>query len=299
MTRTRAYVFMAAHVALAAGTYVFAKPAAVEFPDPEALALARASVAAVLVLLATGTLIPRPRFTKREWLQVAGLGLLLVPLNQYLFVRGLKDTVPSHPPLIYAMTPVGVLLLSSIIQRRRPSRARVIGVVLALTGVVVLMRPWEASADAAALRRGDLWICAGLVVWVLYTAVAGALTRRHDARVVTAWALVIGAALLAPVALPSLLATDLSAISVRGWVGLVWLAAVTSTLMMLLWNAMLGRLEPVQVAICANAQPAATAALAAGLAAVGYLQGDQDLGPLFWTGTLLVLVGVWLVQRRA
>jgi drug/metabolite transporter (DMT)-like permease len=298
MTRARAYLFMALHVSLAAGTYVFGKPAAVEFPDPEALALARATVAAVLVLLATGTLIPPPRFTRREWLQVAGLGLLLVPLNQYTFLRGLKDTAPSHPALIYSMTPVGVMLLSSVVQRRAPPRARVVGVLLALAGVIVLLRPWEESADAVTLRRGDLWVCVGLVIWVVYTTVAGILTRRHDARVVTAWALVIGALLLAPVALPSLLRMDFAAVSVRGWVGLAWLAAVTSTLMMLLWNSMLGKLEPVQVAICANAQPAATAALAAGLAAIGYLRGDQDLGPLFWTGTSLVLLGVWLVQRR-
>lgn len=298
MTRSRAYLFMALHVCLSAGTYVFAKPAAVEFADPEALVLARSAIAAALVLLATGTLIPRPRFTPREWLQVAGLGLLLVPLNQYPFVRGLKDTTPSHPPLIYAMTPIGVLLLSSALQRRAPSRSRVLGVVVALAGVIVLLRPWEQSADAVVLRRGDLWVCVGLVVWVVYTTVAGTLTRRHDPRVVTAWALVIGALLLTPFALPSLLALDVGAISARGWVGLLWLAGVTSTLMMLLWNAMLGKLEPVQVAICANAQPAATAALAAGLAAAGYLRGDQDLGPLFWAGTVLVLAGVWLVQRR-
>ncbi len=68
--------------------------------------------------------------------------------------------------------------------------------------------------------------------------------------------------------------------------------------MMFVWNLMLTRLEPVQVAISANAQPPATALLAAALAAAGYLSGDQDVGPAFWAGTALVLTGVWLVQRR-
>ena len=83
--------------------------------------------------------------------------------------------------------------------------------------------------------------------------------------------------------------TDFSAISVRGWIGLAWLGVVTSTVMMLLWNTLLRHLEPVQVAICSNAQPAATAALAGALAAASYLHGSQDLGPLFWTGTVLRL----------
>ena len=38
--------------------------------------------------------------------------------------------------------------------------------------------------------------------------------------------------------------------------------------MMLVWNALLRHLEPVEVAICSNAQPPATAALVAGLAEV-------------------------------
>ena len=93
-------------------------------------------------------------------------------------------------------------------------------------------------------------------------------------------------------------ATDFAAVPARAWIGLAWLGVVTSTAMMFLWNALLRHLEPVQVAICANAQPAATAALAAALAAVGLLEGDQRLGWVFWTGTALVVGGVAVVQRR-
>ena len=298
MTAARSYLFMALHVALAAGTYVFAKAAAVDFPDAASLTMARAGLAAVLVLLLTGSAIPRPRFKPQEWLRIAGLGALLVPLNQYVFVRGLRDTVPSHPALLYALTPVVVLVLTAALERRPPARSRWVGVLAALAGVLALLRPWEAGPEVATLRRGDLWIGIGVVVWAAYTIAAGRLARRHDARVVTAWALVFGAVFTLPFGLPALLAVDPASISLRAWLGLVWLAAVTSTAMMLLWNAMLAHLEPVQVAICANAQPVVTALLAAALASVGWLRGDQDLGPLFWFGTALVLAGVWVVQRR-
>jgi len=297
MTRARAISLMALHVSLAALNYVLAKPAAVEFADPEALATARAVLAALLVLCLTGSVIPRPRFTRREWGRIAALGTLVIA-NQYLFVRGLKDTVPSHPPLLYALTPVCVLVMTAIARRRLPARRRVAGVVAALFGVAILLRPWEMDAEATSLRRGDLVICVGVVLWSLYTMVAKRLASGHDMRVVTAWSLVCGAVVLAPFGAPALLRVDPSAISVQGWVGLACLVVVASTTMMFVWNLMLTRLEPVQVAISANAQPPATALLAAALAAAGYLSGDQDVGPAFWAGTALVLTGVWLVQRR-
>ena len=42
MRRLSLYALMATHVSLASGTYVFSKAAAVGFPDPESLTLARA-----------------------------------------------------------------------------------------------------------------------------------------------------------------------------------------------------------------------------------------------------------------
>ena len=97
MRRTSLYALMATHVILAAGTYVFGKAAAVGFPNAETLTLARALGAALLLLLLTGWVIPRPQFTIKEWLRILGFGILLVPLNQYSFLRGLRHTVPSHP----------------------------------------------------------------------------------------------------------------------------------------------------------------------------------------------------------
>jgi drug/metabolite transporter (DMT)-like permease len=294
------YLLMALHVLGAAGTYVLGRHAARGFASPAALTLARALGSSVLLAALFGTLIPRPRFPLRDWAKVLGLGILLVPLNQLFFLIGLRDTVPGHPAVIYAMTPVGVLLLQSAIERRRPSRAKVLGVLAALAGVLVVLRPWVHGPRFAEIRRGDLWILLGLLVWVVYTVAARPLVRRHDARAVTAASMILGALVLLPPAAGPLARTDFAAVPPEAWVGVAWLAAITSTVMMLLWNRMLRQLEPVEVAICANAQPAATALLAWALAALGVEAPAEglDLGPLYWLGTALVIVGVTLVQRR-
>ena len=298
MQRGTTYTLMVTHVILAAGTYVFGKEAAVGFADPGALTLARALGAALCLLLLTGWAIPRPRFSAGEWLRVLALGIILVPVNQYTFLRGLKQTVPSHPALLYALTPLGVLVLASMLARELPTRRKVAGLLMGLVGVVIVLRPWEQGQVIAEMREGDIWVLIGVVAWVVYTVAAGRTCQDHDPRVVTAWSLILGAVAMAPIAGPSLLAMDYGAVPRDAWLGLAYMVAMTSVAMMLAWNLLLRHLGPLEVAICTNAQPPATAGLSALLSALGVLSGHQDLSALFWMGTGLVIAGVVLVQAR-
>jgi drug/metabolite transporter (DMT)-like permease len=298
MQRGTTYTLMATHVILAAGTYVFGKEAAVGFADPGALTLARALGAAICLLLLTGWAIPRPHFSPGEWLRVLALGIILVPVNQYSFLRGLQHTVPSHPALLYALTPLGVLLLASALNRSFPSRRKVGGLLVALVGVVIVLRPWEQGRAIAEIRSGDLWILIAVVAWVVYTVAASRTCEGHDPRVVTAWSLILGAVVMAPIAGRALLTMDHGAVHLSAWLGLAYLVVMTSVVMMLAWNVLLRLLGPVEVAICTNAQPPATAGLSALLAGLGVLSSHQDLTSLFWLGTVLVITGVVLVQVR-
>jgi drug/metabolite transporter (DMT)-like permease len=296
MRRSSLYLLMATHVCLASGTYIFAKAAAVGFPNAETLTLARALGAGLILLLLTGWVIPKPRFDFKEWCRVLVFGILLVPINQYFFLRGLRHTVPSHPALFYALTPLGVLILSSGLSRRMPLKRKILGVVLALVGVFIILRPWEAGEAIKELRTGDFWVLAAMLSWVLYTVLAGRTCQDHDPRVVTAWSLILGAVAMTPIGGYSLFTMDYGVVPLAAWAGLAYMIVLTSVTMLLVWNVLLRYLGPVEVAICTNAQPPTTAALSALMAAVGLLSSEQDLGLLFWLGMITILTGVVLVQ---
>jgi len=298
LSRAVLYGLMALHVGGASATYIFGKAAAVGFDNPEVVTLLRAAGAAVFFLLLTGTVIPKPRFSLREWAQLCWFGFLLVPLNQYCFIKGLQYTVPSHPALLYALTPLGVLLLESLLKKSMPPLPKIIGVALALCGVVFILRPWEGAAEFRRIRTGDFWILGAVLSWVIYTIAVRTSCRKHDPRAVTAWSLIIGALMMLPIAGRDFIELPLKTIPAEAWFSLVWLAMITSVLMMLLWNVLLRDLSSVEVAVCTNAQPPTTALLTAILAAMGWLDRQQDLGLLFFSGMLLVLFGVVLVQFR-
>ena len=297
MTRGRLLALMALHVALAAGTSILSKLATDGFPSSEGLTLARALGSAVLLLALTGTVIPKPDFDGPTWLKLFLLGVLLVPVNQYLFLAGLKASVPGHSALLYALTPLGVLLLMSALDRRAPSGRTLLGVSVALSGALVVLAPWPRGAEAASVRHGGHRRLLAVVAWVIYTVSIRGLCRRHEPRTVTAWTLILGAIATMPIGAASLKSTDWSAIPPSAWWGLVWMIVITSVTMMLLWSALLRHLEPVQVAICMNAQPPATALLQVLLGAAGVVRFSVSLGVPFFAGMALVLLGVAIVQR--
>jgi drug/metabolite transporter (DMT)-like permease len=299
MRRSTTWVLMALHVVLAAANYVLAKGATQNFASMGALTMTRAALSAVLLLVLAYTVIPRPSFTPREWLRVAILGVLLVPLNQYLFLVGLRDTAPGHAALLYAMTPLGVLLLQSALHRRAPPAAKWVAVLVALGGVFLIMRPWATDdPHFHEIRTGDAWIAVGAVVWVVATLVTVPLVRNHDSRTVTAWSLIVGAVLLLPFTAGDVASTDFAALPAAAWWGLASLVLLASCVMMLLWNALLRHLHPVEVSVCTNAQPVVTAGLTASLFALGYPVADADFSASFWAGTALVVTGVALAQRQ-
>ncbi len=287
---------MVLHVVFAAGTFIFSKAAAVSFADPMVLSLCRGLGSGFIFLLFT-RMIPKPKFTLGEWVRLLGLGILLVPLNQYCFLKGLELSVPGHSALFYAMTPIGVLLLSSLVAGKMPSIQKLSGVGVAFLGVIIILRPWASNAQVSELRMGDLWLIGAVVCWVLYTILASDICRRKNAVSVTAWSLILGALVMVPIAARSVLAFDFSAVSTAGWFGLGYMIVITSTVMMILWNILLQHLTPVQVAITTNAQPPATTLLAAATAAMGLIPGDQDLGTLFFLGMALSLAGVIMIQK--
>jgi drug/metabolite transporter (DMT)-like permease len=292
------YGLMALHVGGASATYIFGKAAAVGFDNPEVVTLLRAAGAAIFYLLLTGTVIPKPQFSLREWGQLCGFGFLVVPLNQYCFIKGLQYTVPSHPALLYALTPLGVLLLDSLLKKSLPPLPKIIGVGLALCGVVFILRPWEGGAEFSRIRTGDFWIMGAVLSWVVYTIAAREACRKHDPRAVTAWSLIVGALMMLPIAGRDLIELPLATIPASAWFSLLWLAVITSVVMMLLWNVLLRDLSSVEVAVCTNAQPPTTALLTALLVSLGWLDRQQDLGVLFFSGMLLVIFGVIIVQFR-
>ena len=79
------------------------------------------------------------RVTRRDWLALAGLGLVGHCLYQYLFIGGLAQTSVANGSLIVSATPIVITLLTTAIGQERHRRAALGRRALSLTGIYIVV----------------------------------------------------------------------------------------------------------------------------------------------------------------
>ncbi|WP_437490292.1 DMT family transporter [Sorangium sp. So ce1014] len=145
--------------------------ATADFIPPVALAELR-WLGVVLVLLPfCGRELWRGRASlRRDWARYALLGLLGMGICGAGVYHGAASTTATNIGLIYAASPVIILLLSRAMFGERLSRRQGLGAGLALTGVlVIVLRGDPAALLALSFSTGDLVILVAAISWALYT----------------------------------------------------------------------------------------------------------------------------------
>ncbi|HXC19056.1 MAG TPA: DMT family transporter [Acidimicrobiales bacterium] len=175
-----------------------------EYLSPIELAFTRLSLGALALLVTcavTRTRLPRSRTT---WRHLAVVAILLNSVPFALFAYGETHVSSILAGLIHAMTPLATLAVLLIaFPEEKPTRERVIGLVLGFLGVLVVLGVWEG------LRTGQLLGSLACVGAVCCYGVAFPYARRHlsmDPETTLAKAtgqVVLGAAFLIPALLIS------------------------------------------------------------------------------------------------
>ncbi len=277
-------------VLIASGTFLVAKVTMRQF-DPLALAQVRfvlASAGLLGILVARGEF--RPARMRGSWGALLLLGIAGTTVNQALFLVGLHRTTPAHAALLYAATPILVLTLAWARGQERPTLGRVAGVVLAFGGVAFLLLGRGLTFEGQWLV-GDAIVFVAVIAWAVYTARGKELIARLGALPATAWAMALGTLVYLPVGVPALLRQDWTRVSAGGWLGLLYLALLTSVASYLMWSWALARVLASRVAVFTNLQPLVTALLA-------WLVLGEPLTLHFVVATGAVLAGVWIAEQR-
>ncbi|MRR08595.1 DMT family transporter [bacterium] len=279
---------MAGAQLITGSTYLVVKLGLQEF-SPFALGCIRflisAAIFAAVLLTRRGT----RWFDRADWSHFLALAALGVPLNQGLFLYGMKHAPAAHGALLYALTPVMVLFLSCLFLGERPTWPKVAGIALGFAGVVLVLFD-KGLAFAQRTIGGDLLVLAAVATWAVYTIYSKKLLRRYRPLEVTGISLSLGALLFLPVGLPFMLWQDYGRVTGTGIFSVLYLAVMTSVVAYLIWAWALSRMEASKVAVISNLQPVVAAALA-------WIVFREAVTVRFVIGTAVVLAGVVLAER--
>lgn len=216
--------------------------------------------------------------------------LLGVVGNQFLYVKGLSLSTVINATLISTSIPAFALIISMLFGYDQLSLRRVIGILLAASGVIYLVDPLRADVASHA-TLGNLLMITSSFLYGAYIVLSKNLLERYGALNVITWIFFVGSVMAAPVGVYSLTNENFEAIGWGIWLIVVFIILLPTVGAYYLNGWALTKVAPSVVAVYIYFQPL----IAFGLAPV--LLGES------WNwrtvvASLMIFTGVAIVTRR-
>ena len=283
------YIIIFIQQLIASGTHLVAKSVS-QHVDPVILTFLRGVISSAALSILFFIKEKRIKVTSQDIPSLLLLSLIGIPINQFLYLYGIKYTIASNGALLYAMTPVFVLLLSRWIVQERMTVQKIIGVAIAFIGVSIVI--FEKGIDfSSEYFFGNVLILIAVIAWAFYAVLGKKMITRYGSFHISALTMIFGAILFSPFGIYVSIGYDFSTIALPEISALLYLALGTSVVGYVLWYYAIGKIETTKVAVFQNMQPVLTTILAVILL-------DQPITSMFVIGGVITLVGVWITQRR-
>ena len=176
-----------------------------------------------------------PRVPRADFWALVKLGIAGHLLHVTLVTYGIHWSTAFSSSLILACGPIFTLLILRWHGLETLARSQVIGVAVAMAGVLVFLSDkllgaqWRASG-------GDLTLLIASSFFAYYTVAAKPLIERHGGVLVMAYATLLGSAPVVVISLPAGLAVDWSQVGAWIWVGALWASLVSAFLGWMVWG---------------------------------------------------------------
>ena len=253
------YILIFIQVLLSSGTHLVAK-AVVNDVDPITLTFLRSCVSTIALGAIFIVREKRIKVRREDYGMMLWLSFIVIPINQFFFLYGIKFTTAANAALLYAMTPVLVLLFSYFMLGEQMTRRKVSGVLLAFCGVALVVFEHGVSFSSG-YTYGNVVMFLAVVAWSLYTIQGKPLVVKYGAFHVASLSMIGGMILFLPLGIYGVSQFDLSTLTASHWEGVFYLGLGTSVISYFLWYYALGKIETTKVAVFANAQPIVTSLL--------------------------------------
>ncbi|MEA4870343.1 MAG: EamA family transporter [Christensenella sp.] len=268
-------------------SFVAIKVAYETFP-PITLGAARFAVAALI--LGALTLLPgnRRKLERTDILSVAVSGLLGITVYAVLQNIAMQWTSASNATLIIASYPIITVLLETLIYKVKLNPFKVVGIIIAIAGVVVLSYRKQEERQQNELLGILMLIVAG-VAWAFYNFLTKKVVNKYPPISLLFYQTLFGAIFMLPLSLFE--RGQWMAPTTMSFLMMLFLGVFCSVIAYLLYNLGLKALSPSAVTSMLNLVPIF------GVLFSFFLLGEA-ITPRMVAGGAIIILGVMLSVRR-
>jgi drug/metabolite transporter (DMT)-like permease len=225
-------------------------------------------------------------FTKKQWMQVLGVGFIGYGISLGFQFVGTNLSTAANGALVTSATPAFVLMFAAWILGERITPKRLLALGLATLGVIIVINPRNVNI-AEELFWGNLSLIAAALTWALYSVLIRKVTRGLAVLPVSLICFLGGLPFTIPAAGIELNIASMGLITPWVILGILYLGVISTGLAMFLWNTAFARLEAGVASLTFFAQPIVGAGL-------GVVLLGEDLTSTFLLGGFLIGAGLLL-----
>lgn len=292
INRRRA-IFEAIFAVVVWGASFVATKVALRYASPELVVWLRFTMG--LVILGIAVLAGR-KFAlpdKRDWPYFALLGFLGITFHQWLQSTGLVTAQATTTGWIVASMPVFMALLGWLALKEKLLWLQLAGILLSAFGVLLVVTRGNLAQLASGKfgTVGDILILVSAPNWAVFSVLSRHGLKKYPATLMMFYVMAFGWLFSSVLFFAQGGLSQIGGIPLAGWAGITFLGIFCSGLAYIFWYDALQTLPVAQTGAFLYLEPVVTVIVAA------IILGER-LYLATLTGGFLILVGVWMINRR-
>lgn len=260
--------------------------------SPLSLAFLRFGVATILLLIVFKIRNENFRIDRKDLGLFLVLGALVIPVNQFCFLEGIKLSVASHSGVMYALTPLIIYLISIKLKNEEFNLRKLITISLTVIGIIIIFYENIVAPKAEGVNYilGDTLLFFAVASWSVYLALSQNMVMKYGALKTQTVSFVIGIVMYIPIFLfdvHNLTFEKVNGMVILGYLHLTVLVAFGSYF---LYSYSTKVIKTSTLTTLTNTSPVVTIIFS-------WLLLKEELSYFFIAGAAITMLGVILTQR--
>lgn len=139
-----------------------------ELVKPFGLNLLRVGISAILLWILFAFKPVKSGIHKKDLGRYLLCALTGIAINQMLFIKGLSLTFSIHASLLMLTTPILITFIAAWLLKEKLNNFKMAGLVMGITGAVILIAAREISGNGADVLWGDILIILNAISYTIY-----------------------------------------------------------------------------------------------------------------------------------
>jgi len=265
----------------------------VEEISPLSLAFLRFGIAALLLNVVFHYRKLSYRIDRSDVPMFLWLGALVIPINQFFFLNGVKLSFASHSGVTYACTPLFAYLISIGMDHEKFNVRRLIPILMTIVGIFFVFYDslMKTRVTESNVILGDVLLVFAVLSWAAYISMNRNVVRKYGALKSSTIAFTIGILMYIPIFIFDAHNIDFGKLTAAGMLGFFHLSILVSFAGYFVTTYSVKYISITELTTSTNVSPIVTIVFS-------WILLNEEISYFFVIGAAITILGVFLSQCK-